>query len=249
MRILNDLPVSGMRLDAIKISAILAMLIAHVNVIYFDNTFLPVLLLSRGWFSLFCYALACSVLRVQEQKKDLTPYMTSLLILAVITQPFYNIGFEFERANALFTLAAGAAFAFHFEKMSTLLKVIFYSLALIDATLFHSVWEYSIAGALLPATILMILKKQPYALLGFMFMLLCSNMSPIFDYDSISIWITDSVISFVIGMFGLILFFFVPIKLCPDKEKRILPRYAMHIFYPVHLLILGVTAPFINDYF
>ncbi len=243
---LKNLPTTGKKLDAIKISAIIAMLIAHINVIYFDNSIEVITFLSRGWFPLFCYALACSIIRIQDNNKDLSPYLVSLLILGAITQPFYNIGFDFVRANALFTLATGAAFAYYYDKMPSYLKITLILFAFFDAMFFSSIWEYSFAGTMMPATIMMIIRQKKWGLTSFLFMLYCANIAPVTNYELVSDWILDGIATWLLGIVGLILFFFIPAKLAPNKEGRLMPKYTMHIFYPAHLVILGLTAPFVK---
>jgi hypothetical protein len=99
----------GAPIDLIKLAAAILMLADHVNSSLLGGNAVLAWRFGRIAFPLFCFVLACHVVRGTDLKR----YLLVLLVLAVATQPFYTAAFPWwpMQGNILFTLAAGVAVA------------------------------------------------------------------------------------------------------------------------------------------
>src|SRR5262249_17823529 len=96
---------SGAPLDAVKLVAAILMVVDHVNAMFLQGPEVSIWWeLGRIVFPLFCFALACNMLRGTR----VPGYVGMLLLLGVVSQPIYAKALNADDGNILFSLAVGA---------------------------------------------------------------------------------------------------------------------------------------------
>lgn len=217
------------------------MVIDHMNSIWFDHESFAMLMIGRGTFPLFCYAMAIAILRA---KTDMPlHYIKRLFILAVITQPFYYFSVNTEIGSVIVTLALGSLFAALLPRLKLWQIYLLYTGALFSA-LWNFPVEFGLVGAALPSAIVLALRghKSVYPFM----ILLILLMNPAGQLDILQgTWPGPGSLTYygLIGFASLVLPWLV-IDLAHSMRQtgRLLPKYALHVFYPAHLTILKITG-------
>lgn len=165
-----------------------------------------------------------------------------LVIVGGITQPFYLFSFGQEIGNVLFTLAAGGMIAMWSQKIPRPYLYAFFVFSIVSMY-GPSITEFGLAGAALPAAFLLWMRGEktaiPFALL-FIFLMNMGGLGKIIEKNTPSnLLLTAS----VTGLSALFLFWMTIHSAAAFKgTKRLLPRYFLHIFYPVHMTLLKGIA-------
>lgn len=109
------------RLDAttLKLIACAAMFIDHVGAVFFPEVML-LRFVGRIAFPIFAYLLCEGM----EHTRDKTMYMRNLLLLALVSEPFFDLAFggrflEFGTQNTVFTLLLGAITIYFCEQQGS----------------------------------------------------------------------------------------------------------------------------------
>ena len=92
---------SGAPLDAVKVASACLMLADHVNYAFFGHVANFMWYLGRPVFPLFVFAMVCNLIR----GTDALEYVGKLILLGVVSQPFYATLMATDQGNTLFTLA------------------------------------------------------------------------------------------------------------------------------------------------
>jgi len=205
----------GRALDVIKVCAAIFMVIDHINLLWFDRSSFILSLLGRASFPLFAYAVAAGAQRGSKH------YVAKLLLLAVISQPVFMWVTGERELNVVFTLAAGA--------LMTRLPpagVIVLALLSIPATLLPEINSFGLAGIMLPALIM----QRSLLILPALFCLSAQGFE-----NSAAYWIVEAQLGLASSLLPLMT---IRAATAFSGRQRVLPRYALHIFYPAHLVVL-----------
>lgn len=228
------------------------MVIDHIDVIWRYDTIPLMGLIGRGTFPLFCYAVAVAVLRIEggsqapvEKKKKYKTYLRRLLILALVSQPVYYFAFASNTANVLFTLAAGVVMAALSYRLRLWQVYLVYSIALVSMLWILPV-EFGLSGVMVPSAIILVLRGQKGASLFLALLLIFMNaggfLHGLQHHINPLTWYLEA----LSGVFAIVLPWMVLDMARGMKQTgRFLPKYALYIFYPVHLALLKLLVPFI----
>jgi hypothetical protein len=227
----------GRALDFIKIFAALCMVVDHIDAIWFSRAYFSMFLIGRTTFPLFCYAVAVAVTKKEAFPKQ---YVLRMLILAVATQPvfFFAVGIE---GNVIFTLAAGAAFA-AFSRALKLWQI--YACYAVSVVSMHFPFpvEYGLAGIMLPSAALLVWRGEKSAYAFLLLLLFATNSNGVLD----AVRTADGRATMLFVMTGLattfLPFFVLDFAKGMPQTGRLLPKYALHVFYPGHLAALKLIA-------
>jgi hypothetical protein len=238
-RLAQGLPgrLEGAPLDTIKTAAAVLMLADHVNSSLLGGTVLFAWRVGRIAFPLFCFVLACHLVRGVDLKR----YVHVLLILAIVTQPFFTAAFPWwpMQGNILFTLAAGAALAAALLRSSTAVQHLALGIGAIVALAWpewaRSGVDFGLAGMLLPSAITLMLAGR----LGHVFWLALLLFGLNAGVLRTEPWLYGVTVDGLFAVLGLL-----SIVACASLRQgrpRFLPRYALHAFYPGHLIALAAA--------
>lgn len=240
-KFLTDFPRSGEAPDMLKVVAVLLMVVDHVNTVFL-NAELSLWWMGRAVFPLFCLVVALHA----ERGFNTGRYFKTLLPFAVVSQipyvwvlwePIFESQWQNVVLNVIWTLGLGGFVAPWFIKQTRVIQVVLIVLAIMQ-NLFLSQWlivEYGLLGVLLPSLFLMLLKEKMMAwplLLGALLFLNSPDIKEIDVFVFIVMVATWFVMIFLLWLI-------VSTVSAMRSEKRIIPRYFLHYFYPVHLLVLG----------
>ncbi len=224
------------------------MVIDHINAILLNRGVYEMLLVGRATFPLFCYALAAAILRVGDEKAPRygwRVYGVRLMVLAIVTEPIARFSRDVTELNVLFTLALGAALAGFSTRMK---DWHIYACALIGIILhaLPSPIEGGALGVVLPTVILAALKGRRGMVALLVFLLFMLNIP---EYPTMFQGFTPGMVALSILIFGLAVTLPSYLVLCIARllpqDGRWLHKYALHIFYPGHLLLLWAIGHFI----
>lgn len=249
----------GRALDFIKIAAAIFMVIDHINLIWLDGAVQGMFMMGRATYPLFCYALAVAFLKAGPEKASgyaLRKYMPRLLLLAVLTEPISLLTRDTGLLNVIFTLAlaagiTGLSFRLKDWQMIALTALAVFLMGDVAAQLgeirpfaafgFERIPvlpEFGFAGMLLPAALLMYMRGRKTGLYCSLALIAVMNLAgyteainsfsaPIAVYIML-IWFSSTVLPWWVVHWSQRL----------PNEGRYLHKYALHIFYPGHLLII-----------
>lgn len=240
----NKLIISNTDTGLLKIIAVVSMLIDHVGAVLFPSAiFLRII--GRIAFPIFAYCLVFGFFHT----KNIKSYFIRLFIFALISQPaflyafygryfWYSVPpgagvktiFSLYTLNIFFTLFLGLLFIYGLKEKKYLLSLI----ALV-IPLFVTV-DYGIYGVLLIGFIYLLCKTDKTIMLTGMALFL-----------AIYFFIPPASIRFLgvpLNIQGFAFLSIIPIAIS-IKTKLHMPKYFYYIFYPLHLLLLGI----IRDYF
>lgn len=230
----------GAPLDAIKLVAAVLMIGDHVDTILLDGHAVWLWRLGRIAFPLFCCVAALHLARGNDPGR----YALMLLLLAVPTQPVYAAAFPYgtTEASILVTLAVGTALAAWLAKAGPwrhAALAVGLACVLLLPGLAKTGVDFGLAGMLLPGAFLLALTGRTGGVAWLVAVILALNVhgwhprgeaplpSALFDGATI--------------LFGLFAIGLLAMRL--QGRPRFLPRYALHAFYPGHLLVLmGLRA-------
>ncbi|MBU6474357.1 MAG: hypothetical protein KGQ70_00190 [Alphaproteobacteria bacterium] len=217
------------------------MVIDHIDAIWFHHALGIMMYLGRATFPLFCYAVAMAVIKAhalppEETKKAIRRYLVRLLVLALVTQPFYLFALRENIANVIFTLAGGIFFADLSTRARPWQMYLIYAAAILSMLWVLPI-EFGLAGVVLPAAFLQALRGNKGAWPFLIVLLLVANAGGIFDVRHANplIWAYIG----ATGLFSIVLPWLVLDAARHMRQgKRFLPKYALHVFYPGHMVAL-----------
>jgi hypothetical protein len=228
----------GRALDFIKICAAAFMVIDHINAIWFHYKFFSMLLIGRGTFPLFSYAVAVAVLKAPAALPR--QYITRMFILAVAAQPFYMYALGKTDGNVIFTLAFGSLLAALSLRLKPWQMYILYIAALASVFL-PPPFDFGLTGAMLPSALLLALRgeKSVYPfLLALIFFMNTGNVTEFLRLDA-RVWVVAGIGGLASALLPLAI---LDIAKSLPQKGRLLPKYALHVFYPAHLFLLKILS-------
>ena len=189
--------------------------------------------LGRPVFPLFAFALACNLIR----GTDVLDYVGKLALLGVFSQPIYATLMGIDEGNTLFTLVVGALLVVVLRVQRPAVQHLFFLAGIV--TIFCSLFrvraglDYGMAGMLFPAALYLVLQSRLSFAPWLVLLLFALNWYP--DENP---WSAQPVQAALFGGAASVLIAIAALSL--KKRPRFLPRYALHVFYPGHLLVLLV---------
>lgn len=232
---------SGRGLDMVKIVAVLAMVVDHAGYIWFGGG-LYTYLIGRIAFPLFCFAAAAAIIRLRDDPAHLYRQAGLLLLFALLTEPVSQLTRSgYQSINVLFTLALAMAIAPVLLKAPTWLRGMVY-LAAIAAMALPNAWEFGFAGMLLPVALAHALMGKHLDTLAAVALALVANFGGYAGLDVIRVDMTVITIMFATLVPLALLHAMNAFYKVQANQRRILPRYALHIFYPLHMLLLWLIG-------
>jgi hypothetical protein len=232
----------GRALDFIKTAAALCMVIDHVNMIWLHSSVIVMEFIGRATFPLFCYAVAVAAMKARAQNKSLKPYIFKLLVLAVLSQPFFFFAHGKPVMNVIFSLALGAALAAVSFRIRAGWMYLLYTAALLSM-LWVLPLEFGLAGVMLPSAVILVWRGEKAAWPFLVLLLLFVNAGGILhavEKDmALALWMVPA----LSGLCATVLpWLALDTARHLKQTDRFLPKYALHIFYPGHLLLMKLLG-------
>lgn len=225
---------SGAPLDIVKLAAAALMLIDHVNTGLLGSVVPLMWRFGRIAFPLFCFVLACHVVRGLDPGR----YVRTLLLVGIPTQPLFAGAFSAVHGNVLFTLAIGAVLA------ATLLERPAWQQHLVFAAGVAALclWplpsrtgvDFGLPGILFPAALVLTLAGSRLHGLWLLAILFSLNSQARRGVDET--WLSGASLDAGFAIVGGAAV--LACALAFRGRPRFLPRYALHAFYPGHLLLI-----------
>lgn len=224
---------AGAPLDLVKMAAAAAMVVDHTNKILFGFTSVPCWYVGRLALPLFIFVLAMHLTRGAEP----LPYLQRLIVLAVVSQPAYALGFATNDPNTVFTLAVGMAIAVLLSARPRRVQHAAFAIgavAVLTPALHPlSGLDFGIAGILFPAALLLAITAPRHHLAWLLLFAFALNDRPLLA-------VREEVAAFLIATLGCAAV--IAAALWVRGRRRFLPGYAFYAFYPVHLLLLALLG-------
>lgn len=224
---------AGGPLDVVKIAAAVLMLGDHVNTVLLGSSVPLLWRLGRIAFPLFCFVLVCHLIRGTDPRR----YAAALLVLAVPTQPIFASAFLTDLGSIFFTLAAGAACAAVLVRQKPWIQ----HAVLAAGTAVVFAWprarsgvDFGLPGMLLPPALMLTLTASRFHAVWLAALLLGLNAGA--TRSAGETWLSGLAIDGVFAGFGAVIVVIGAGGL--QGHARFLPRFALHAFYPGHLLAL-----------
>jgi hypothetical protein len=221
---------TGAPLDVVKLIAAILMVVDHVNVIFLAHEANIWWKLGRIVFPLFCLAVACNLRRGTR----VSDYVAMLLLLGVVSQPIYAKALSADDGNILFTLAVGTTILTALRTRSLWLQHVVFGVGV--AAIFtpwiraRSGLDFGLAGMLFPTAIYLVIDRQWSHVVWLVLLLVGLNWH---QPNPMQFAPLPAALFAGIGSVAVVL-----LALAFRHRSRFLPRYALHVFYPAHLLVL-----------
>jgi hypothetical protein len=223
---------AGAPLDFVKLVAAALMVVDHANAVFLDNQFNGLWKAGRVVFPLFCFALAYNL----RSGAALGKYVAGLLLLGLVSQPITFYVLPTKGANILFTLAAGAVLLTVLRRQPAPVQHLAFFCAALTTFLFNdptrAFIDFGITGMLLPAVFFFVLEGRRSHIVWAIGLLFGLN------WYGPEAWQFEPATIFLIEVVGGAAILGASIALA--GRPRFLPRYALHAFYPGHLVLLAV---------
>ncbi|MCB9639205.1 MAG: hypothetical protein H6727_09965 [Myxococcales bacterium] len=225
-------------LDALKLLALLLMTLDHTNQSILGGHYDILTNLGRAAYPLFCFAMACNLLR----NAPLDRYITRMVAFALLSQPFYILAFDESKLNVLFVLCLAALVSRWLLEQSPRTQHIVFALSLLGFFLKDPV-EYDVLGLVYPAAITLGLQghKRGWFWCVLLSPLLNMDLDRVVEHNGGSwdiafqpkefLWVTAAVLLLPVAVHWL----------CKQlRTPRFLPKYLFYVYYPLHLGILAL---------
>jgi hypothetical protein len=230
---------TGAALDALKLWAMVLMVIDHANIILLDEGEPWMFYLGRGCYPLFAFAMAISL----NRDKPLDGYLKRLVVFALLSQPVFVLAFHENALNILFTLALGAAVARWYVEQVPWRRHGFLCVVVLSSFFFEDAIDFDLIGIMLPAVLLSAMRGERHARLwaGITLLALNLDMAELFALEDGQIALMELSWAPLLIVAGTVLVPWVSYALCRRVPgDRFLPRYALYWFYPGHLLVFAL---------
>lgn len=234
----NPFELRDASLDALKLIAMILMVLDHVNEAGLGEAYPWMSYLGRGAYPLFAFAMASHLLR----RPNLSVYLQRMIVFALLSQPFYALAFHQRALNVLFTLALGAiAGAWVLEEPRWRRHALF--LSSLPSFFFKDVTDFDLAGIALPGLLALALTGDRVARLWTVLALVLLNVD-LSDFASLEqqrlvlsewSWAPLILVTFTLVVPWLSYWFCARLP-----GPRFVPKYTFYIFYPAHLLLLAL---------
>ena len=249
-RPITEMPRQGAVLDWLKAIAAILMVVDHINSMFLGPE-VSLTLMGRIVFPAFALISAIHLERGIDPKR----YFLKLLPFAVLSQvphffAFWPTVFEADWNNVvlniIFTLGVGVLIAYSCAKFKLPTYLLFICALAYWSLGFNDFFEYGVMGLVLPAMFWAVLKKETFAKTALFLNLMLLNAKRYEFIDSLSainptqIFLTLFICIFIAVIILIALGLFLSALEKVRDDKRFLPKFFLHIFYPSHLAILAI---------
>lgn len=233
----------GGALDLVKIAAAVFMVIDHGNEVVFHGAYPISFMLGRGAFPLFSYALAIAIMKAGKDGADyaLKKYAPRLFVAALLAEPIYDLVMGAPPVSVLWTLCLASVWAGLSQKLNDVQFLVFGAAAVFSSFL-HPLSDFGFCGVAIPAMMIGVMKGRKWGLALLIVALSTVNLQ---SYMNGEIEFPPGEEGYVVAVFTALFSIYMPwipltaiAKMKP--RKRILSKYALHIFYPGHLALLWI---------
>ncbi|MEZ0226967.1 MAG: TraX family protein [Alphaproteobacteria bacterium] len=231
----------GGALDLVKIAAAVFMVIDHGNEVVFDGAFPVSFMIGRGAFPLFSYALAIAVLKAGKdgERYAVRKYAPRIFVAALLSEPIYTFVMGGPPVSVLFTLALAAIWAGFSLRLNNLQFLALGALS-IAGNFTHPLSDFGFCGVAIPAMMIGVMQGRRFALAMLLVALSTVNLQSYFNGE---IEFPPGAEGYTITVLTALASIYMPLFVLNalkkmKKRKRILPKYALHFFYPGHLVLL-----------
>lgn len=213
------MPLGPALLDALKLLALAAMTVDHVNAALFARSIEQLTLIGRIAFPVFVFAAASGALRTRSPRR----YLRRLLLCALVSQPVFWLALDTQwwHLNTVFTLllGVGAVLAWRADRPEWL------ALLLPPALLV----DYGLAGVAAVPAAAMLLADAPLRR--------CAG-AVLFAVVSPWLWFGPWQLTVGLATSAAAL-----LLLARTNRQRppAGPRYAFYVYYPLHLALLALV--------
>lgn len=232
---------SGRGLDVIKIVAAISMLVDHAGYILFGGG-LYFYLIGRLAFPLFCFAAAAAILRLRDDPAHLYRQAGLLLLFALLTEPVSQLARSgYQAINVLFTLSLAMAVAPVMLRLPAWFRALVYVTG-IAAMSYPNAWEFGFAGMLLPVAMALALSGRRCDMGAALALAAVTNFG---GYAALAGVRADLVIAtLVCAVLAPVAVLYAVSNYYNARPApgRVLWRYALHLFYPAHMLVLWLAG-------
>lgn len=229
---------TGVALDALKLLAMVLMVLDHINQACLGEGQPWMYYLGRGAFPLFAFVMACHLYR----QTPLAGYLKRLVVFALLSQPVFVLALDEIGLNVLFTLALAAVVALWVVEQAPWRRHMLFGVTLCSV-FFEDAIDFDLLGIVLPAAFLSVMRGQPYAKLwvGIILIFLNLEVGDIVGLDREGFVLNDFSLDPVLAVSSTIVLPWLGYALCRRLSgDRFLPRYTFYWFYPGHLLLLAI---------
>lgn len=188
----------------------------------------------EGLFRYFCWASAAAICRAQGDRAVFRQSML-LLVFALLSELASQVARpEYTVLNVLFTLSLGVALAPAVLRLRAAPRALIYALAAAFMGL-AGAFEFGLAGALLPLAIAGAVMGSRLDMAAALLLAALGNFRGYWGgwpppATTAGIMLAATVWPlFVLWLAGQM----------AQGAQRLLPRYALHVFYPAHMLVLA----------
>lgn len=232
---------SGRGLDVVKILAAAAMLVDHAGYILTGEN-LYMFLIGRMAYPLFAFAAAVTILRRQDDSAYLYRQAGILLLCALLSEPVSQLTREgYQVLNVLFTLALSLAAAPVLMACRSWLRLMVYGLAVAVCAL-PGGWEFGAAGMLLPVAIAVAMAGSRVDAVAAVVLAGMMNFGGYAQWNAYHFELMLATAVFSTLAPAALLHVINAFYARQAPRARLLSRYALHIFYPAHMLALWGCA-------
>jgi hypothetical protein len=228
-----------MALDAIKICAAIFMVIATAGQAWggddsgFSASF------GIAAFILFCFAQAMAMLRhdpLKAPRYAVMKYGMRIFVIALLVEPISLFTRDIAVPNVLFALTLASVFSGFCRKLKPL-ECYAAAVFLLLAATAKAPFEAGLAGVALPAMILLSVKgERPASLFAALAVVMVALGGRLLDTTAAPAEYAQCVIQAVVAV-ALSLLVLQLARFAPHTG-RLLPKYALHAFYPLQLLAI-----------
>ncbi len=234
---------TGQGLDVVKIVAALAMVVDHAGHIWLGGESLYTYLIGRIAMPLFCFAAAVSILRLRDHPARLYRQAGLLFVFALVAEPVSRLTRDgYDILNVLFTLSLAMAVAPVLLKRPAVLRAVVYGLG-VALVGFGNLWEFGFAGMVLPLALAFALHGRRMDALAAVLLAAVMNFSGYVYFDTVQPELAVLTVVFAVLVPFAVLHALNAVYAKRGQKSRLLSRYALHVFYPLHMLVLWALRP------
>ncbi len=225
-------------LDTLKLWALLLMTLDHINQALLGGGYASLTYLGRGAYPLFCFAMACHLIR----KDPMNRYLRRIMAYALLSQPFYLLAFDEPQINILFILCFTALISRWLLEQSPMWQHLILGLSLVSFVL-KDPFDYDLVGLVFPVALVMVLQGRRIGWFWcvLLAMFLNIDLGHLLSYDE-GVWsVTFPVADFCWTTAGALVLPIVAYRSsCAIRTRRYLPRLTFYVYYPAHLALLSL---------
>ena len=223
----------------LKIIALITMFIDHIGGVFFPQ-YMIFRYIGRISFPIYAFLISEGLKKTSNIKK----YIFNLLLLAIISEPFYDLCFydsftPFSKTNTLYTLFISSLFIYFYKNTKYfILKYTYLFTGLIISYILYT--DYSYLGVMLIYTFYFI-KNKKYVL---MYGIVWCSIKYIYTLNNLIFYIFNNIKldKYIFQNLSLYIYTIIPffIILFYNGKRGKNAKYTFYILYPLHLFVIYI---------